>query len=505
MGPAARSLTSSASSARSRALADGNVVFTMSTDGTEDNEYDFRYSTNITINGRIFKVAIDTGSADLWISRPDDFTFNDTGIPVTNSYGVGAFTEVNGTIGFASVQLGKYTFDNQVFNAATSVGLPGILDQGLDGLMGFDFGLTTSNIKTAILKDGTLSTILGQPFVSNIFDLTPSRDNFLAISLSRTDDMEGSATASFLINEISSEYSDVVSAPSVALFPGSNANGRWSVPIDSISLDGVDIPFTPSTVPGAPQGKLIALMDTGTPSVSFPADFIDRLYAAVPGSVQVSSGNWNVPCNTTSIMSVQIGGQPFPIHPLDLSEVQPAPDGSVICQSVPFAADGTTVFDSLFGDTILRNIYSVYNFGAASAKTPSDQASMQFLAQTDPTAAKADVLNVRMAAISSGAMTKFAGAAAAEAPVSSPSPSGSSSSFTDKLNNNYGPIVIGLLAANLFVVLVLAVVALVMCVKRSRAGGATRTGRYVPVRVREEAIPPVRVGEFEHGDKPYSD
>ncbi|KAK7065094.1 peptidase A1 domain-containing protein [Favolaschia claudopus] len=485
MSPAERSLTSSATSARTqRALADGNVVFTMSTDGTEDNEYDFRYSTNITINGRTFKVAIDTGSADLWISRPDDLTFNDTGILVTNSYGVGAFTEVNGTIGFASVQLGKYTFDNQVFNAATSVGLPGILDQGLDGLMGFDFGLTTSDIKTAISQDGTLSTILGQPFVSNIFDQTPSQDNFLAISLSRTDDREGSATASFLINEIDSEYSAVVSAPSIALFPGSNANGRWSVPIDSISLDGVDIPFTPSTVPGAPQGKLIALMDTGTPLLS--------------------RGNWNVPCNTTSIMSVQIGGQPFPIHPLDLSEVQPAPDGSVICQSVPFAADGTTVFDALFGDTILRNIYSVYNFGAASAKTPSDQASMQFLAQTDPTAAKADVVNVRMAAISSGAVTKFAGAAAAEAPVSSPSGS-SSSSFTDKLNNNYGPIVIGLLAANLFVVLVLAVIVLVMCVKRNHSGGATRSGRYVPVRVREEAIPPVRVGEFEPGDKPYSD
>lgn len=44
---------------------------------------------------------------------PQDFVFNNTGIPVTNSYGDGETTDVVGTIGFASVQLGGYTVDYQ--------------------------------------------------------------------------------------------------------------------------------------------------------------------------------------------------------------------------------------------------------------------------------------------------------------------------------------------------------------------------------------------------------
>ncbi|KAF7338964.1 Peptidase A1 domain-containing protein [Mycena venus] len=464
-----------------RAVTNRYTIFTLLSNGTDDNEFDMRYSTNITVNGRNFKVAIDTGSADLWIAPSQDFRFNNSGIPVTNSYGDGSTTDVVGTIGFASVQLGGYTFDSQAFNNATTIGLTGILDFDLDGLMGFDFGVVTSFIKTA-LKAANVDETLGEPFLSNIFDQTPDQENFLSISLSRTDDLEGSSDASFLINEVDQRYAEVVSAPAISLFPGNN--GRWSIPIDGISLDGVSIPLTPSTVAGAPAGKIIALMDTGTPTASFPADFIDRLFAAIPGSVQAVDKSWTIPCDTTSIMSVEIGGQQFPIHPLDLSDVDSS-TGTTICRSPFLVIPGNTEFDSLFGDTIMRNIYSVFNFGDAVAKAPTENATMQFLAQTDPTFAKADVLNVRMARLSGQQGSSPAGfAAVADNDAASSSSNANSDS---SLINKYGPIIIGLLGANLVVVLILAVLGLVLCVKRSGKNvSRARTPQYTQVKLGED-------------------
>ncbi|KAJ7670384.1 aspartic peptidase domain-containing protein [Mycena rosella] len=482
-----------------RAVTSGNTIFTVGSNGTDDNEFNVRYSTNITVNGRNFKVAIDSGSADLWIAPPQDFVFNNTGIPVTNVYGDGSSTNVVGTIGFASVELGGYTADYQAFNNATTIGLTGILDFGLDGLIGFDFGVETSFIKGA-LGGANIDETRGQPFLSNIFDQTPDQQNFIGISLSRTDDLEGSADASFLINEVDSTYANVVSAPAIPLFPGNN--GRWSIPIDGITLDGVSIPVTPSTVPSTPAGTIIALMDTGTPTASFPADFIDRLYAAIPGSVQVTTGSWTIPCDTTSIMSVQIGGQQFPIHPLDLSDITTDSTGTSICSSPFLAIPGNTEFDSLFGDTIMRNIYSLFNFGNTTAKTPTADSTMQFLAQTDPAFAKADVLKVRMANLGQQGTGASGFAAVADPTSPTPTPAPAPAPASDSLATKYGPIIIGLLAANLVVVLILAVLGLVLCVKGGGKSGA-RKPQYAPVKFAEGEDERRALDGFE--DKRYSD
>ncbi|KAF8155032.1 aspartic peptidase domain-containing protein [Mycena galopus ATCC 62051] len=461
------------SSGQRRTGTTGHTIFSvLSGNHTLDSEMDMRYSTNITVNGRNFRVAIDTGSADLWLSTSSDFGFNNSGIAVTDEYCAGC--DVVGTIGFASVELGGYTFDQQAFNNATTVGLTGILDNNLDGLMGFSFGTTDSFINPALQAAGIDETV-GQPFLSNLFDQTPDQQNFLAISLSRTDDLEDSADASFLINEVDQDYADVVSAPAIPLFGN---DGRWSILIDGMSLDGVNVPVTPSTTPGVPAGKIAALIDTGTPTASFPPDFIDRVFAAIPGTSQISSGLWTVPCDTTSILSIEIGGQQFPIHPLDLSIVLPG--SPPVCQSSFILAAPGFPFDSLFGDTIMRNLYSLFNFGDNVAKAPTEDATMQFLSVTNATAAQADVANVRMARLS-GQQYMSAGFAAAADTASS------SSGDSDSLINKYGPIIIGLLGANLVVVLILAVLGVASFVKSSgKSLSRTRSPQYAPVKVGED-------------------
>jgi hypothetical protein len=85
--------------------------------------------------------------------------------------------------------------------------------------------VTTSSIKVA-LQGAKLDETLGELFLSNIFDQTPGQQNFIGVSLSRTDDLEGSADASFLVNKVDQDYADVVFASAIPLFPGNK--GRCS-------------------------------------------------------------------------------------------------------------------------------------------------------------------------------------------------------------------------------------------------------------------------------------
>ncbi|KAJ7602085.1 aspartic peptidase domain-containing protein [Mycena polygramma] len=401
---------------------------------------------------------------------------------MTSSYAGGG---VDGTIGFATVEMGGYTFANQAFLNATRIGLALITKLGLDGLIGTAFDSNgDSDLKAALKKHGMNDT-LGEPFLFNIFNLTPQQDNFVSISLSRTDDLEGSAKASLGINALDMEYLDVITAPELPIY-----SGIWAVLVDAISVDNVSITLPTSAVSHAPAGKMVALLDTGTPEASLPAKLLDAIYSAIPGSTYLYAQNaWSIPCNTTSILTVQMGGRSFPIHPLDLSTVQTDEfTNTTTCVAAIGAGPADSDCDAVFGDTFLRNMYQVYNFGDSISHSPTANASVQLVSQTDPKTAVAEVLNVRMARLS-GQTSTPSGAAAAAAVAH-----GTSSSDNDPQVHKYAPIVIGLLGANLLVALILAVIGVAMCTKK-RGGRNGRTTKFAPMQLRGD----------DYEDKHYSD
>ncbi|KAJ6458399.1 aspartic peptidase domain-containing protein [Mycena vitilis] len=237
--------------------------------GTADR-LDVRYATNITVNGRNFRVAIDTGSSDLWIAPRGGFAFNNTGIPISDGFLGG---DVNGTIGFASVQFGGQL----MIKPSITPRRCGIL-LGLDGLLGLSFNAVAVSPIMRTFQNKGMDPNLGETFLFNIFDQTPGQSNFIGISLSRTDDLEGSAGASFGINEVDPTYAAVSQAPPLPLFPSTNR--VWSVLLDGISVEGAqDIILPASNVDGTPPGKLVAVLDTGTPTASLPKQLNDAVYS----------------------------------------------------------------------------------------------------------------------------------------------------------------------------------------------------------------------------------
>jgi hypothetical protein len=209
----------------------------------------------------------------------------------------------------------------------------GLTDIGLDGIIGLQLDGNIPSTITSLLAP--LGPTVGQPFLSNIFDMTPSQDNFIGIALSRTDDLEGSADAAFTINELDETYAARVEGlPAVPLFPGNN--GRWSVLVDRINVNGVDIPLA-SSVLNAPNGSIVAVMDTGTPTATLPPDILYALYSQIPGAtVQVQGQNMRfiIPCNTSTIVTVVIGSGFCPsyhyhnLHFDDLIQRPPIRDAS---------------------------------------------------------------------------------------------------------------------------------------------------------------------------------
>ncbi|KAJ7505964.1 aspartic peptidase domain-containing protein [Mycena galericulata] len=382
---------------------------------------DLRYTTNLTINGQNFNAILDTGSSDIWVIPPTDFAFNNTGIPVFAPFGGG---NVSGVIGFGTVGLGSYSVKQQVFQNATFIDVGLVEDLGINALIGLSFESTQTSPLTATLENNGSNPTAGNPFLYNIFAQTPGQDNFVGISLSRTDDLEGTADASFTINELDSTYAAVAHAPTIPIVAG--VVDRWRILVDSISVDGVDVPLPSSTLSNAPNGSLVAILDTGTPTASVPPVVISSVFSRIPGAVfKVVDGVplvgteqvWTIPCNTTAIVSVGMGGQSFPIHPLDLSAVfvnNVTNEVTCITPWIPAPANPDD-FDMIFGDSFMRNFYTVFNFGNNVSQAPAGS-SIQLLSQTNATSAQQDVAKARPALIA--AASSAGGAPDATSPAS---------------------------------------------------------------------------------------
>ncbi|KAJ7773231.1 aspartic peptidase domain-containing protein [Mycena metata] len=382
------------------------------------NTHNQRYSTNITIAGKTVNVLIDTGSTDLWVAPPGGVpAFNDTGLSTTIRYGTGA-NFVTGDVGVNEFQLdGQYTIPAQAYlSVSSSAGEESDFAAGHFGIWGLGFNTAgSSQVNDAVQQAQGATSTAGQSVLANIFAQNPSGSDYIGISLSRTGDQEGTADASLTISEYDTDYQAVANSPKVPQTPANS--GAWTVPLDSFSVGGKKIQW-PTTLPTlAPTGKNLVLLDTGTTNILMPKAQIDAIYSAIPGAVLAPSSQnipliqfstttdvWVVPCTAQVAVVATFGGQDFPLHPLDVSDMQilTSPDGTTnytVCvgafTDIGTIAQGET--EALFGDSFLRNVYTVFDFGTGgSTKGPP---FVQMLSSTDATKSAADLIDVRRQAM----------------------------------------------------------------------------------------------------------
>ncbi|KAF8064915.1 aspartic peptidase domain-containing protein [Lyophyllum atratum] len=449
----------------------GTLLAGTSDDDNLGNVGNIRYTTNITINGKEVHVALDTGSTDLWVIPPGGIgQFNDTEIPLSLRYGDGSYG-VKGTIGVSPFEFGPYKIGKQAFLNANESTIGAMTDLGIYGLFGLGFDHPeTSPINSAIEKKYGPSATWGASVLQNIFNQNASKPNFIAVDLARTEDLEGTAGGSFNIADYDKEYVAVADAPKLLQFPR-NAT-RWTTLLEDVWVDGVSIKFG-STIEGVPAGKAIALVDTGSPAGVFPAEIMQGIFSRIEGAAYDKTMRlWLIPCNSTTNVDMVMGNQSFSIHPLDLSEVTFAMisgQNHTLCTSSFSTHDkvGGNEFDLVLGDTFLRNVYSVYDFGDPSGSSDGAMGVpyMQFLSQIDAAKAAEQAIAVRnkaiaeigpeippkeLLAILNGPATTTSGASTLTSTTKTSVNLAPGETFAADTSDvsRYATIVIGLLAAN---------------------------------------------------------
>jgi len=186
---------------------------------------------------------------------------------------------------------------------------------------------------------------------------------------------------------------------------------HFSILLDSdgiIAPDGnaISIKSNASYAPTHNSHQLQAVLDTGFSLPQFPEYVVDAIYSGISGAHKesISSLNgdvWVLDCTSEVNVSFKIGGQTFPIHPLDLNQQGQDDSGKNICfgtfqAAIPGAQDPT--YDAILGMTVLSNMYVLLDYGDFIDGSTSNTANpyVQFISTTNPATAHAEFVAARL-------------------------------------------------------------------------------------------------------------
>lgn len=143
--------------------------------------------------------------------------------------------------------------------------------------------------------------------------------------LNRLGDSADNITGQFTISEPISGFENITSQTklSVDKLPGlTDSDQHWQFLTDKNGVIGPDgqVIVTSSIVPKAPDGQLVAVLDSGFTLPQVPRAMSDMIYGRVQGAEWSATNEaWLVPCGQLLNLTFMIGGVAFPIHPLDVS------------------------------------------------------------------------------------------------------------------------------------------------------------------------------------------
>jgi hypothetical protein len=168
-----------------------------------------------------------------------------------------------------------------------------------------------------------ISETSGYSVLNRIFVEKPVSSPSITFYLDRANGTVVSNTGMMTIDEVLPQYSNITSYTKLMVDKVhrlTDADQHWQVLTDTngiIGPDGNTIALD-SIVPSAPDGQLVAVLDTGFTLTQVPRYVSDAIYGRVPGAVFNEKNQfWTVPCDSLINVSFKFGGVEIPIHPLD--------------------------------------------------------------------------------------------------------------------------------------------------------------------------------------------
>ncbi|KAF8182380.1 aspartic peptidase domain-containing protein [Mycena galopus ATCC 62051] len=128
---------------------------------------------------------------------------------------------------------------------------------------------------------------------------------------------------------------------------GAQGMGAWTLNISALSVGGRFIPL--------PVNTSLAGFSTGLYQIAGPAAVLQKLWAAVPGSIlDATSGVYHFPCSPPPNITVSFGGRAWPLNASEITV--PVASGSANRQGAIITSSGGWNF----GHGFLKYVYTVY-------------------------------------------------------------------------------------------------------------------------------------------------
>ncbi|KZP23786.1 acid protease [Athelia psychrophila] len=360
---------------QSRYLANGSGIELASISEDKQSYYAIIRTGNIN-----FRVALDTGSSDLWLLSSDCEASTCSKLPryplkyqSPTFASVGAndtvfsthFADGTGASGFVareSVTFANLTLPNQAFALVNASNVT--LNDNISGVLGLGFPRLSSISNTVVNATPFFPTLAAQGVLDYpLFGVSLTRNESGTLNI-------GAIDSSVVTNASKIVWNEVVPFAPSANQGNSSSYLQWVIRLSSFTLNVTGFLPIP-TYPTITKNASLALFDIGASGIYGPFQDVARLFGAIDGSRLVdASGTWAVPCALSQNMTFGFGGYNFTLQPSDyligVTESDPS-----YCISWPMASppssDGV---DWQFGTAFLRTVYSVFNYGINNAEAP---------------------------------------------------------------------------------------------------------------------------------------
>ncbi|KLJ05640.1 hypothetical protein EMPG_09350 [Blastomyces silverae] len=308
--------------------------------------YDTEYLSPVNVAGKIMYLALDTGSADLWVfssqqplverASHDFYTPPPGKLPMNGSswevnYGDGS--SASGNVYIDRVSINDVVSPSQSIQTAQKVGEALIVDSNLDGVLGLAFR-SVNNVRP--------EKQLG--FFDNVKDTLP--EPLFAVSLKKN--KPGTFDFGFIDDD---KYNGNITYTPV------HDDGFWS-----ISTTGYAVGNSTSNTSTPIKGFL----DTGTTMMLLPESIINDYYSQVPGSTKISGlenaflNGWMFPCNATippfSLIIEKNYRATIPPEHIILRPLYGGGD-TPMC----FGSMQAAIHEVIFGDILFKSQYVVFD------------------------------------------------------------------------------------------------------------------------------------------------